>query len=195
MKNNHWGTLLINPFTRIAGWKAFVIGAITVCLTVVIGRYTNIHFPGALDVKFSTGITLGTAFLVQGIGLASLVLFLYIAALIFAKGTRFQDILGTVTLSRFPMLIIAVLGVIVNENSINGLMDVLLGKVVFDISEYWGFIVCSLLMIPIVIWQLVLMYNAFSVSTGMKGAKCVLIYIGTIFVAEIVSLCCLFILR
>lgn len=188
MKSNNWKTLLINPFTRIAGWKAFLLGIVIVCITVVVGRYTNVHFPGALDIKLATGITLKSAFFVQTIGLLSLVLLLYIAALIFAKGTRFQDILGTVTLSRYPLLLIAIAGAMVSESSISGLIDVLQGKAVFGVSEYLGFIVCSLLMIPIVIWQLILMYNAFSVSTGMKGSKCILIYICAILVAEAVSI-------
>lgn len=188
MKNSRWKSLLINPFTRIAGWKAFMLGIVIVCVTVVIGSYTNIHFPGALDVKFATNISLNSAFIGQGIGLLSLVGLLYVAALIFARDTRFQDILGTITLSRFPMLLIVIFGAMVNKDSIDNLMNVVLGKNPFLLSDYWGFILCSLLMIPIIIWQLVLMYNAFSVSTGLKGGKSVLIYICAVIVAEIVSI-------
>lgn len=192
MKTKELLDWLINPFKRIAGCNAFIPGIIIVCLTVVIGYYNNVHFPGALDVKLSIGKSLELAFLVQGIGLASLIVVMYMAALIFARGTRFQDILGTITLSRYPLLLIAIAGVMVSENSIINIAGIILKYQSFVISENIGLILCTILMIPIVIWQLVLMYNAFSVSTGMKGSKCIVIYAGSLIIAEIISIAAIY---
>lgn len=188
MKNNSFSALLLNPFARIAGWKAFFIGIMIVCVTVVVGYLANVHFPGALDAKVSPYITLKSAFLVQGIGLLSLVIVMFIVGLLFSKTVRFQDVLGTIVLSRYPMLLLALLGFVVDVSSLDSLMGVIFRQEPFVFSDFIGLAVFSLLSIPIIIWQLVLMYNAFSVSTGLKGGKGILLYVGAVFVAELVSL-------
>ena len=189
MKNNFsWG-LLVNPFSRIAGWKAFVLGFIIVLLTVLVGYFSNVYFPGALDIKLITGLSLELAFLYCFIGIISIILIMFIASLVFAKGTRIQDIIGTVTLSRFPYLLIAIAGIIVNENSIDTFAKYLINReYVFNIGEYTGLIVFLILTMPVIIWQIALLYNAFRVSTGLKGTKCIIVFIGTVLVAEIVSI-------
>lgn len=193
MKNSLW-SLLVNPFTHIAGWKAFVLGIIIVCVTVLIGYFSNIYFPGALDVKVTTRVSLKSAYVFQMIGLASLVLVMYLSSLIFAKRTRFQDILGTVTLSRFPLFFTALSGFLVEEDCINNLAQLVLDRsTAFNISDYVGFIIVMLLMIPVVIWQIALLYNAFKVSTGMKGGKCIVVFIGSVILAEIISIILIYI--
>lgn len=190
MKNKF--KLLYNPFDQIAGWKAFIIGIIIILLTVVIGNLNCAYYPGALDAKLAPDVPLSIAIQVQGIGLVSLVLIFYLAALIFAKGTRFQDILGTVTLSRFPYLFISLLGFLVDEDKLramnNAMMEGRIGDITSSVMDNVGMIVASLLMLPFIIWFIALLYNAFRVSTGLKGAKCVFLFIGAVIVAEVVSI-------
>lgn len=190
MKNNF--KLLYNPFNQIAGWKAFFIGTVVVIATVIVGHYSSVVYPGALDAKLAANITLIKAFLYQLIGLSSLILIFYLSALLFAKGTRFQDIAGTVTFARYPYLFIAILGFFVSDNTLIDVSAALKSGNLYEMSQVFpkaiSFMVVSLLMIPFVIWFIALLYNAFRVSTGLKGVKCALVFTASLIIAEIVSL-------
>lgn len=45
MKNKAIG-LMINPFTRVAGWQAFSLGLVFIILMGIIGTYSNVSFDG-----------------------------------------------------------------------------------------------------------------------------------------------------
>jgi len=186
MKNNNW-KLLVNPFTRIAGWNAFLFGAIIVCITVVLGHLNDIYYPNVLDMKIFTDRTLGFAFIVQCTGLASLVIIMYLASLIYARNVRFQDILGTTTLARFPYLFLSLIGFFIKIENTDNLIPSLLDNT-FRASDYTGLLVITLISVLFIIWYIALLYNAFSVSTNIKGAKGIIIFIGVIIIAEIFSI-------
>lgn len=130
--------------------------------------------------------------MVQFIGLFSLVIVFYLIALVFAKGIRFQDILGTITLARLPYFFISLLGLLVNKELVDE-MDVLLvegnlSELSQAFSSAASIIIVALLMVPFVIWFIALLYNAFRVSTGLKGVRCVALFILGVLVAEILSI-------
>jgi len=184
MKKINW-SFLINPFTKIAGWQAFAIGIVIVAATVLVGYTNNIYFPGLLSVKMPSNITLANAFLFQFIGLASIVILMYLSALIFAKNIRFQDILGTVTLSRAPFLILAALGFIVGEISESSMIDSIKDGT-FNLTNHIGLFIFGLLCILFCIWVIALLYNAFKVSTGIRNNR-ILIFIAVIILSEILA--------
>ncbi|WP_165026187.1 hypothetical protein [Dysgonomonas sp. ZJ279] len=187
MKNENNWHLLLNPFVRIAGWKAFLLGSLIASITIIIGYFSNVWYPGVLDIKLATHLNLGKAFLVQIVSQFYVVFFMYPAALIFAKNTRLQDILGTTMLARFPFLIASLLGFMVKPESIENLMDVLqMGM--FNVADNIGLIAASIIMVPIIIWYVILLYNAFKVSSNIKGTKAVVTFTVCLILAEIVSL-------
>jgi hypothetical protein len=106
-KNDIYG-LLINPFTRIAGWQAFIIGAVFVLLTGIAGTYANVYFDGAIDMHFNENANLKTSFNYLGIDLLSLVFTLSLAGIFVSKSFRLLDILGTVCLAKAPFLLLAI---------------------------------------------------------------------------------------
>lgn len=187
---------LFNPFDRIAGWKAFFIGMAIVIAAVVVGWQSSMCFPGVLDAKTAYQLDLDTAFFYQAISLGSLVVVFYICALLFAKGTRFQDILGTITLSRFPYLIIALLGFLSTDAELAAMDQLVSSGNIGDLLHYLSGnikqILLPLLLIPFIVWAVILLYNAFKVSTGLKGAKCGVIFTVALIVAEITSLILIF---
>ena len=187
-----------NPFEKIAGWKAFGIGIVILCLTTVLGYFSNTVFYG-ISIKLVQSITWGKVFSLQALGLAITVAVMYLIALLSAKRVRFQDILGTVTLAKYP-LILAVLMFWVWGGRIMSITDELLMslkeelltsdayKIVSEFSFYDYFVLTmfSLLSIVILVWTIALLFNAFKVSTNLKGAKSVLLFIAVILIAEII---------
>ena len=175
---NKW-KWIYNPFEFIAGWKAFGIGVVILCITTIIGYFGNFVFY-VLNINTVSDVTLGMAFVVQTLSLIVMVALMYVAALFFAKHVRFQDILGTVTLAKYPLLIAALLLLVFNKPMMSFIKSIDLNKIMnneFIISDYTSFYLVSLfglIALIVMIWEIALIYNAFRVSTNFKGTKCAL---------------------
>jgi hypothetical protein len=172
---------LYNPFERIAGWQALIIGMIAMALTAVTGKLNHVAFDGALDAHAGATFGFSTAFAMQAIALLSLSIVMWIAGIIFSKSrVRIIDVVGTMSLARVPMLLLAIICFLpVVPNSL------------FDFPRLIIFVI---IIIPIYIWMIALMYNAYSVSCHLNGSRAVISFIGALAVAEIVSKCIVFIL-
>jgi hypothetical protein len=180
-KNEIYG-LLLNPFTRIAGWQAFVLGVFFMLLIGITGTYANVYFDGAIDVHFAENANLRTSLNYLVIDLLSLVLTLSVAGIFIAKNFRLLDILGTVSLAKAPFLILALVALAAEAPNVEQIMQ--------DPSSIFSsisFVIVMILSIPVFIWHIILLYNAFRLSTGAKGNKVVPAFIIALLVAEIVS--------
>ncbi len=82
MKTNKNWSLLWNPFIRIAGWQAFGMGIVIVIISAVLASFGNLLFDGAIDAHFVSNVSIWSSFIVTGISLLSVVLTMYIVALI-----------------------------------------------------------------------------------------------------------------
>ncbi|MCL1932368.1 MAG: YIP1 family protein [Candidatus Azobacteroides sp.] len=184
MKNN-W-KLVYNPFEKVAGWKAFGIGIVILSITTIIGYFGNTVFY-ALEIKIGSSVTWSTAFFVQFLGLAVTVVIMYATALLFAKHTRFQDILGTVTLAKYPLLLVALVGLALGK-SMAPLDAEKLIKMEYTFFDLIPLILFGVATIIFVVWEIALLYNAFRVSTNLKGLKCALLFIAVLLISEIVTL-------
>lgn len=178
---------LYNPFERVAGWKAFGIGIAVVIATILIGYRNNVIFLG-LQIKMVPGnLSLGSAFLTQFIGLASTTLTFYIIAVLAVKNVRFQDILGTVTLARYPLFFAAIVGLFLDPAAGEAIiMDLAGGSL--DLSRYTGFLLLSTGLMLFSIWSAILLYYAFKVTTDLKGGKRNLLFVLAIFISEVLSM-------
>lgn len=174
--------LLWNPFTRIAGWQAFAAGLAVFAVAAVVAAYGNLAFDGALDAHFGEGITVQKSFVMSALSLLSVVLFMYVGGLLLARSFRFQDILGTITLARFPFLILAVTSLFSKFPD----AEQIIGNPMI-IFSYPSFMIFTIIAIPVMVWVIVLHYNAFRVSTGIKGAKLTVVFIAALILAEVLS--------
>lgn len=182
MKSNQFFRLLFNPFTRIAGLQAFGLGLIFVILTGITGIYNNVYFDGVLDMHIASDAAFSSSVFCIGISLVSLVMVMWVAGLITSKGIRFIDVLGTMTLSKAPSLLMTIAGFFTSAPNIDEIMSN-----PYSVFQSVSFIIVTLLMIPITIWIVVLMYNAFKVSSGLKGTKLTVTFIIALLVSEIIS--------
>jgi len=198
--------MVYNPFEKFAGWKAFGIGLIILLIATIIGYFGNTVFFG-ISVKTVPEVTWNKAFLLQGLGLAVIVLVMWLIALLSAKHVRFQDILGTVTLAKYPLIFASVLfwvfgkpfielsmkmieslndlSISLNpKDSIQESMNIFSG---FTISDYLILGFLSIVSLSLIVWTIALLYNAFRVSTNLKGAKCVVLFITILIISEIIT--------
>ena len=166
--------LLINPFKRIAGWKALIIGIFCLSLTALIGKINHLFFSGIFNVS-PFPHTFYEAFYAQGINWVVLTLVMWIAGKIFSKSKiRIIDVAGTMALSRAPLLLLV----------LAGFLPFFPG----DLSDYYKLLIFNLICILLFIWMVALMYKAYSVSCNMKGTRGVLTFVGALIIAQAISL-------
>jgi len=164
---------LINPFERIAGWQALFIGMVVMALTAVFGKINHIVFDGVLDVHFGI-LDFSASFSMQAVNFLVLFLTMWLSGVCFSKSKlRAIDVAGTMALARTPMLalgLICFLPVVPQD--------------IFDILRSVIFVV---IVIPLTVWMVALMYNAYTVSCHLKGSRAVWSFVGALLVAEAVS--------
>jgi len=175
-------SLMLNPFTRIAGWQAFGVGLMVVLFTGVVCTFSNVAFDGVIDMHLVKKLTLLQSFEFLAIDLLSLVTVMTIVGYIISKSFRIIDILGTMTLSRSPLLILAFAGYFTVSPDINELI-----KNPSLIFQSVSFIIVILLSIPVTIWSIILMFNALKISCGINGNKLGSAFIIALLVAEVIS--------
>lgn len=183
MNKSKW---LYNPFEYIAGWKAFGIGSAILLLTTVIGYWGHTVFY-ALEVKAGSNISLGKAFSLQALGLAVTVVLTYLIAFCFARRTRFQDMLGTITLAKYPLLLISILSWILGDKIISINAEEIINNRLL-LSDYIYLFVFAIFSILVLTWEIALLYNAFRVSSNLKKSKCVILFILAMLISEITTI-------
>jgi len=182
MKSKEIFSFMMNPFTRIAGWQAFGIGILFVIVTGVIGTFGHVAFDGVIDMHFTRELTLLNSFAYLAIDLLSVSFIMIITGFIISKSFRIIDILGTMTLSRAPLIILAFAGCFTVSPDINEIM-----KDPYVVFQSVSFIIFSILSFPVIIWSIILMFNALKISCGVKGSKLGGAFIVAILVSEIIS--------
>lgn len=175
-------SFLWNPFVRIAGWQALALGVATVGITGIVAKYAGLAFDGAIDTHLGGELSFAYTFTLSGIDLVSVFVVMSLTAVVIARNFRLIDIIGTMTLARAPFLLVALLGLFVSPPDVSELIANPL-----SIIQNYSIIVLGLFSIMITIWAVALMYNAFKVSTGVKGTKLVVGFIIGLILAEVIS--------
>ena len=197
-------TVWYNPFTYIAGGRALFAGLVIILLASAIGTLTGIWFPGVLDIKLTyTGplhVHLMTSLLSLFISLAVL----YLAAIMLSSSrVRLLDMAGTLALAKAPQLLAALTGIsgILTKAAdyllyyaaemLHGIMPVEILEnaqpVVMRPWEWSVAVTLILVQFAVVIWMIILMFNAYRVSANLKGVRAGLSFGIGLFVAQIIS--------
>jgi hypothetical protein len=192
-QDRKWTTLLFNPFVYIAGGQALGFGVGAIVLAGLIGALGHTHFDGVLDTHVGAPAPLGF-FLAEGlIDWLCLALVLLVLGKIASK-TNFRaiDLLGTQALARWPTLItsIVTLPPAMRRFSQELLQHVSNPAAVIQLlatPDAMIFFAISLLMLPLVVWTVALMYQSYSVSCNLRGAKAIVTFIAGLLLAEILS--------
>ena len=185
METNKPTHFIFNPFEKIAGEKALLIGTFFMLLGSVLAGLTNARFDGVLDLHFTDHSDFTTALIDQLINIACLGIIFYITARISgAHHTRLIDIFGTFLLAKAPYAILPLLNLGGNMYSAG---NALVSGDDISTSQWSVFILFTIALILFVIWSITIMVNAYRVSTNLRGNKMVIGFIFALIAAEVVS--------
>lgn len=183
---------LFNPFAYIAGGQALIVGLIGILAAGLLGSLGNVHFDGVLDTHIGAKAPLWL-FIAEGfIDWLCLAILLLLAGLI-CKGRSFRaiDVLGTQALSRWPMLLSAAAGILpANQRVLAELMKLAQNPkqpLTLPVADTVVFAVAMIIGLVMIIWMVMLMYQGYTVSCNLQGAKAVVSFIVVLLIAEVIS--------
>ncbi len=185
MKRNDFIGLLLNPFSRIAGWPALLVGLCVMVLTAVIGYYAGALSDGVIDVHFvddQANLTWRKAMLFPLVSQACLVFVCALLSLIFTRNFRLLDLAGTLTFARVPFLLSMLAGLAV---SLPSMADIAADP--FVLFRNFGFVLFLIVNVIVVIWVVVWMVYAVRVSCDLKSGKLAMVLILSIVVGEVLA--------
>jgi len=186
-------SLLINPYQKIAGLWAFIIGIAIILVISCLGSIAKIYFPGLLGILNASMIknpNMGTDFLfllyqnavIWGVLTA---LFILTAKFLQQKGVRIIDFMGTVALSRFPYLILT--GFLALMRTVNPrFMDVGMEQGL-QLKPSILAVIFSSVVIICAVWHIVTYLYALKESSGLSGKKLWISFIACILIGEIIA--------
>ncbi|MBA3898636.1 MAG: hypothetical protein H0X62_00250 [Bacteroidetes bacterium] len=184
---------MFKPFEKVAGFKALYIGLLLILLTGVTGYFAGLNFDGVLDAHFlKTELSLASHLLEGIINWLSLSVLILISGLIFS-GSKFRiiDVFGTQALARWPMVFLAIVAIVVPYETVTQYImwkATGVGEEVFPQTiDIILFALFSIISILVIVWMVVLMYRAYSISCNIKGTKGVISFIVALILAEILS--------
>lgn len=191
MKNKETLSLLINPFVRIAGTKALLIGLFIFIISILLAYCGNMIFDGVVDAHFSDKTNLLQALVIPTVALAIFIVVLYITGRLLSKSSiRFIDVAGTVTLARAPYLLISLVVLIPGIYDYNmKIVQSLLTQSFAEVSvlQWIVFFLFTIITMIASIRFVILAYRAFSVSCNISGAKGIIGFIVALLFSEIVA--------
>ena len=183
--------IFYNPFEKLKGIRAFILGVIVVLATSVVGWVCGVHFDGALDMHlWKVFPTYETVLGESLINWLSLGLSLWILALLISKKKENPlTYLGTIGVARFPYLLAALVGskftvgkyletITLTEKTMSVQLERLMQP---------GFIIIGIMVTLFAIWGIVLYFFAFKESSKLSGGKMAFAFILGIIIAEVIS--------
>lgn len=175
MKLNNIKTWVLNPFMFIAGMESLLLGLVIMAGTGCFGYLSSMSFNGMLDVHFTKDIPFVWHLAEQGITLCVSILVFYPLGLILSRShIRLIDVAGTLALSRWPMIIVSLFGLVYQPPA-------------DPLNNLGSLITVGMIILLFSIWMIALMYNAFRISCNVKDGKAVGGFIAGLLISEIVS--------
>lgn len=193
MRNRSLTSWLFTPFRFIAGSKALVIGIVVLALLSILGYFGNVHFGGIIGPSIADSSSESPYILHACYQLSawiSMTLVFYITARLVSKtSVRLIDIAGTMAVSQAPFILVALFGLfpdvhlhIGDPNTVN------IPEIMQVVKDNIGMIATiSIISILVMVWSIILKYNAYSVSANIKGVIGGVSFTIAIIICEILS--------
>ncbi len=182
---------LFNPFVQIAGAKSLLIGFLFLLLSSTLAAFFNTRFDGILDAHYTNNQIFYLSYLDNLINISVITIIFYGFGSILTKGkVRFIDIIGTSTLSRFPLFIIPLFN-IQNKSGLIGekIIQSITKPDAMQLTQFeWIYLIVSgIISLLLIIWFIALQFKAYKISTNLKGANLIVSFILGLIIAEILS--------
>ncbi|MBI2786847.1 MAG: hypothetical protein HYX60_11335 [Legionella longbeachae] len=186
-------SLFLNPFQKIAGFKALIFGIIILLTMSYMGVLAKLYFLGPLTTINASAVvkqSMDIGFLLLAyqniICLLILTTLFFIAAkMLQNKKLRIIDFLGTLSLARFPLLLFTV---IVNfARMINPtILDIDMSKGI-PLHSSMGLKILGVIGTVLIVWQIILYFYAMKESSGLVGKKLWLGFILPLIAGELIA--------
>ncbi len=181
---------MFNPFENFDEKQLLLTGLFATLLGIYIGFVFNARFDGVVDLHFRESVTWQEVALDNLINIVVLSILMFIAGKIINPKTRIIDILNSSLISRIPFYILPFFNVnqIIFRSS-NEMMESIQGGQFSEItsSNLILNLAFAVIAIPILICFVILLWNGFKIATNAKGNKAIILFVVSLFVAEIVS--------
>ncbi|WP_238585920.1 hypothetical protein [Legionella nautarum] len=183
-------SVLINPFQKIAGFKALLLGLILMVIMSSVGIAANVYFDGIIGFVFADNIKAMKPnfflLLYQNAVVIFILASLFLAAALLLRQKRIRaiDFFGTVALSRYPILFVLPIVILQKylephkEDISKGfeLHLTLLGTI-----GHFVFLIC-------IIWQITTYFFALKEASGLEGRSLWLSFIVTVLLGDVIGL-------
>ncbi|MDL2256976.1 YIP1 family protein [Bacteroidales bacterium OttesenSCG-928-I14] len=179
---------LFKPFMYIAGKESLLIGLVVLLVLSLLSYLSSTFFDGVLDIHYAApdaAYNLLPYFICVFTSWIILSLVMYITALVLNKKVRLVDMFGTLAMAKAPYIFATFVGLIPAMHIAIDMAD--LQNIDVLMSQLTAPLLSMIVIIPITIWYVVLLYNAFSVSSNLKGTKGIVGFIIALLVSEVLS--------
>ncbi len=178
--------ILFNPYERVGTLPGIIVGLVVAVASVGVATYMNVRYDGFMDIHMGAGrVAVGVAIIDQLIAWPVSALILWLAALPFARKSRFVDFLAVLGIARVLQLIA---GLVLSPLTPD--MEVM-RRMASDPTSATGEIVGMLPMIIVAIvlisWFIATLVFAFRHASGLRGGRLAIAFIIGIFVTEAAS--------
>jgi hypothetical protein len=189
-------SLWLNPFQKIAGGRALLQGIIILLIMSYTGALAGLYFLGPLttinaSIVVKQSKPIGFLLLAYQNIISCLIittLFFITAKILQKKKLRIIDFLGTVTLSRFPLLLFTLIVSIVRMVDPTSL-DIDMSKGI-PLHPFFtmGLLIVTVIGMVMIVWQIITYFYAMKESSGLVGKKLWLGFIVSIVTGDLIAL-------
>ncbi|WP_221628870.1 YIP1 family protein [Elizabethkingia anophelis] len=178
----NWKTLF-NPFEKYSEYKLLLFGILFFILTPFVSYYTQnrmtsfIRFDRPEEV-----LTLKSSFLYCSVSIVSIILILYLIAIVFNRRSRFLDITNTILVSNainIPVLLLTHLIDVNKAFSSDGINENFYQYII----NLLFIILITAFVISLVIYSIVLFFNGFKTATNIKKLPQIILFVFIFFVS------------
>ena len=182
-----WRMWLFNPFHYLAGGPALAWGLACIILTAWLGGAFDYRYTGTLSFQLSTPTPIWLA-IAQG-----LTAWIVPSALLYLAGrglsrsrVRPIDVFGTQALARAPGLLVALIVLSPPFRDFTASL-IAQGASHFSVAQLTALTAIGTVMVLLLVWIVLLMYRAFSVSCNVAGGWAIGAFIAAIAVGEVAT--------
>ena len=179
-----FSTWIFNPFLFLGGERILTAGLIVLAIHIPLGYMLDVRFDGAMDMHLVASVSSwGTPVVDILIAWGSMVICMFGGARLFQSPIRLIDIAGAVAVSRIPLLL-SILPARLLEPNVESVEQLL----TLQGTEFYQLVALGIISMIFLIWFFILLFNAYKINSNLKGTRLWLGFIGSIVIAEIVSL-------
>ncbi|CAM3553470.1 YIP1 family protein [Elizabethkingia occulta] len=178
----NWKTLF-NPFEKYSEYKLLLFGILSFILTPFVSYYTQNRMTSFM--RFDSPeevLTLKSSFLYCSVSIGSIILILYLIAIVFNRRSRFLDITNTILVSNainIPVLLLTHLIDVNKAFSSDGINENFYQYII----NLLFIILITAFVISLVIYSIVLFFNGFKTATNIKKLPQIVLFVFIFFVS------------